>query len=90
MADVAVKDTRCQANSVGVWHEENALHESDQSQRCTGEKCKRTSVHLNAFKNHAFLTSIDRKEKIILILNARGFEVILCWQILYDNVTFQY
>jgi hypothetical protein len=37
------------------------------------EEFTRTSVHLYAYKNHAFLTSIDRKDKIILLLYERDF-----------------
>jgi hypothetical protein len=41
------------------------------------EECMRTSVHLNAYNNHAFLTPIDRKDKIILVLIEENFWVIL-------------
>lgn len=84
MANVTFKHTRCQANNVGVWHEEIAFCESDQTHGHTNEECMRTLVHLNACNNHAFFTPIDRKDKIILTLNEEVFWVILCWQILRD------
>lgn len=43
------------------------------------EECMMMSVHRNEYKNHVFLTSIDRKDIIIWIVNERDFQVILCW-----------